>query len=106
MKPDMALMGRVQALLRDAAAAEILPRFRNLEAGAVRAKTGPHDLVTEADEAAERFVAARLAAVLPGAVLVGEEGCAAEGSVEPALLERYRRVLTEVESVTERQRSW
>ncbi|HMV67692.1 MAG TPA: ribosome small subunit-dependent GTPase A [Myxococcota bacterium] len=36
----------------------------------------------------------------------GEEGCAAEGSVEPALLERYRRVLTEVESVTERQRSW
>lgn len=78
MKPDLALMGRVQALLRDAAAAEILPRFRNLEAGAVRAKTGPHDLVTEADEAAERFVAARLAAVLPGAVLVGEEGCAAD----------------------------
>ncbi len=85
MKPDLALMGRVQALLREAAAAEILPRFRNLAAGAVRAKTGPHDLVTEADEAAERFVAARLEAILPRVALVGEEGVAADPSRLDAL---------------------
>lgn len=36
----------------------------------------------------------------------GEDGCAAEGKVEPGLLERYRRVLTEVEGVTERQKAW
>lgn len=84
MKPDMAMMGRVERLLREAAAAEILPRFRKLHAGQVRAKSGPHDLVTEADEAAERFIAARLAGVLPGTLLVGEEGVAAE----PGLLDQ------------------
>ena len=87
-KPDLGLMGRVDALLREAAAAEILPRFRNLEDGAVRAKTGPHDLVTEADEAAERFVARRLETVLPGVMLVGEEGCAAD----PALMGKLATV--------------
>lgn len=93
MKPDMAMMGRLDRLLREAAAAEILPRFRKLHAGQVRAKSGPHDLVTEADEAAERFIAARLAGVLPGTVLVGEEGVAADprlldqlASAEAALL--------------------
>jgi fructose-1,6-bisphosphatase/inositol monophosphatase family enzyme len=74
-------MARMGALLREAAAREILPRFRNLEAGAVRTKTGPHDLVTEADEAAERFVAARLPDVLPGVVLVGEEAASADPAV-------------------------
>jgi fructose-1,6-bisphosphatase/inositol monophosphatase family enzyme len=74
-------MARVAVLLREAAAREILPRFRNLEAGAVRTKTGPHDLVTEADEAAERFVAARLPDALPGVVLVGEESASADPSV-------------------------
>lgn len=83
-KPDLALMARVDGLLREAAAAEVLPRFRNLEAGDVRAKTGPHDLVTEADEAAERRIAARLGTVLPGVALVGEEGVAAD----PSLLDR------------------
>jgi fructose-1,6-bisphosphatase/inositol monophosphatase family enzyme len=43
----------VAALLRDAGRAEILPRFRNLAEGTVKMKTGPLDLVTEADEAAE-----------------------------------------------------
>ena len=31
-----------------------MPLFRNLAEGAVKMKTGPLDLVTEADEAAER----------------------------------------------------
>jgi fructose-1,6-bisphosphatase/inositol monophosphatase family enzyme len=38
-------------LLRLAAKAEILPRFRRLGSGDVRSKSEPSDLVTEADEA-------------------------------------------------------
>ena len=44
----------IAELLRDAARAEIMPRFRRLATGAVRSKTGLLDLVTDADEAAER----------------------------------------------------
>ncbi|HWT09899.1 MAG TPA: inositol monophosphatase family protein, partial [Roseomonas sp.] len=71
----------VAALLRDAARAEILPRFRRLAQGAVRTKSGPLDLVTDADEAAERVIEAGLARLFPGCVVVGEEAAAADPSV-------------------------
>jgi len=63
----------VADLLRAAAAAEIMPRFRHLTAGDIRVKTGPQDLVTEADEAAERTITAGLLARFPGCTVVGEE---------------------------------
>jgi fructose-1,6-bisphosphatase/inositol monophosphatase family enzyme len=66
------------AILRDAAQAELRPRFRRLQGGEVRAKSGPLDLVTAADEAAERRITASLAAAWPGAVIVGEEAAAAD----------------------------
>lgn len=69
-------------LLSTAAEAEIRPRFRALADGEVRTKTSAIDLVTEADEAAERFIKAGMEAVLPGALFIGEESVAAE----PALL--------------------
>lgn len=71
----------VAALLRDAARAEILPRFRRLAQGAVRTKSGPLDLVTDADEAAERVIEAGLTRLFPGCVVVGEEAAAADPSV-------------------------
>jgi fructose-1,6-bisphosphatase/inositol monophosphatase family enzyme len=77
-------LGAVEALLREAARAEILPRFRRLSGDAVRMKSGALDLVTDADEAAERVIAAGLAARFPGALVLGEEAA----SREPALLER------------------
>lgn len=83
-RPDRATASEVAAILRDAARAEIMPRFRRLAPDAVRAKSGPLDLVTEADEAAERVIAAALARLFPGCVVVGEEGTAAD----PALLDR------------------
>ena len=43
---------RVAELMRETAAAELLPRFRNLPDGSVQTKTGPLDMVTEADVAA------------------------------------------------------
>ena len=74
----------VGTILREAARAEILPRFRNLAADAVRHKTGPLDLVTDADEAAERSIANALATRFPDATVLGEEAC----SATPALLAR------------------
>ena len=47
---------RLATILRDAAKAEILPRFRRLDAGMVRQKSEAIDLVTEADESAERSI--------------------------------------------------
>lgn len=74
----------IDAILRAATRAEILPRFRRLTEGAVRAKTGPQDIVTDADEAAERHITAALQARFPGCLVVGEE--AAED--DPSLLAR------------------
>lgn len=74
----------IATLLREAARAEILPRFRRLAQGEVRAKSGPLDIVTDADEAAERIIEAGLTRMFPGCVVVGEEACAAD----PAVLDR------------------
>lgn len=68
----------VDRILRDVAAEEVLPRWRNLDQGDVKEKTGPTDLVTVADEAAERVLSARLTDLLPGSVVVGEEGVEAD----------------------------
>ncbi|WEA62158.1 inositol monophosphatase family protein [Rhizobium sp. BJ04] len=69
-------------LLRRAAKAEILPRFRRLGQDDVRAKSEATDLVTEADEQAERMIKAESQRLWPGALFLGEESVAAE----PALL--------------------
>ncbi|WP_224703715.1 inositol monophosphatase family protein [Devosia aquimaris] len=71
-------------ILRDAARAEALPRFRRLDASMVHTKTEAIDLVTEADVATEEAIKARLAQVMPDALFVGEESVAAD----PALLGR------------------
>jgi fructose-1,6-bisphosphatase/inositol monophosphatase family enzyme len=73
----------IAELLRTTAQAEILPRFRNLSAGAIRTKTSQLDLVTDADEAAERVIEAELLRLFPGALVVGEEGV----SRDPNLLD-------------------
>ncbi len=75
---------RVCALIRGVAQSDILPYFRNLPEGGVRRKTGPTDLVTLADEAAERALTAGLTALLPGSTTLGEEAA----SADPAILER------------------
>lgn len=67
-------------LLRQAGRNEVMPRFRKLGAGEVRQKTGPLDLVTEADEAAERAITAGLIRRFPGAAIVGEEATSADPS--------------------------
>lgn len=71
----------VADLLRDVARREIMPRFRNLAVGAVRAKSGPLDLVTEADEAAEIVITEGLRRRFPGCAVVGEEATSADPSL-------------------------
>ena len=56
---------RVAELMRETAAAELLPRFRNLAKEDVRQKR-PGDFVTVADLAAEQRLASGLARILPG----------------------------------------
>jgi fructose-1,6-bisphosphatase/inositol monophosphatase family enzyme len=77
-RPDLQ---RVAALIAEVAAAEIMPRFGHTTA---RQKSGPHDLVTEADEAAERALGPRLRQLAPGAV-IGEEAAAADPTLLAAL---------------------
>lgn len=73
---------RLAAILRQAARDEIMPRFRHLDEGMVRTKTSAFDLVTEADEAAERAITRAINDHSPNTLVIGEEAVAAN----PALL--------------------
>jgi len=74
---------RVETIIREVCEEHVLPRFRNLKQDDVSTKTGPNDLVTVADVAAEKALAPRLTALLPGSVVLGEEGA----STDPSLME-------------------
>lgn len=75
----------VEEAVRKAAAAEIMPRFRQLAAHEIVEKNGPHDLVTVADRLAEEHLTASLTALLPGSVVVGEEAVHASPGILGAL---------------------
>ena len=81
MKLATAELAELAQTLREVAASDIMPRFQALGPGQVRAKSGPLDLVTEADEAAERRITAWLTRRFPGCLVVGEEATAANPSL-------------------------
>lgn len=70
--------------VRQAAWQEILPRFQAVRDLDVRAKADATDLVTAADEEAERFLKREFERIMPGVLFVGEESA----SQELGLLER------------------
>ncbi len=74
------------ATLQNAAETEIMPRFRALGPDDIREKTSAIDLVTEADEAAERFIKAECRTHFPDAFFLGEESV----SADPTLLGRLK----------------
>lgn len=74
------IMNEVPELLREAAISFVLPEFGRAEAGAE--EKAPGEWVTIADRAAEEFLTPRLAALVPGSVVVGEE----RASADPAIL--------------------
>ncbi|MEW2544664.1 inositol monophosphatase family protein [Streptomyces sp. NPDC047002] len=77
--------GAVEAVVRAAAAAEIMPRYRQLSADDISEKNGPHDLVTVADRGAEAYLTRELTALLPGSAVVGEETVHADPAAYDAL---------------------
>lgn len=58
-----------------------MPRFRNLAPGDVQAKSGPLDLVTTADEQAEKRLATGLERLFPGCAVVGEEAASRDNGL-------------------------
>lgn len=79
-------IARITEIIAAVSAEEILPRYQALEDGAVRVKTSPGDLVTDADLQAEKQLTWRLPQELPGSVVVGEEAVYAD----PTVLDRLR----------------
>jgi fructose-1,6-bisphosphatase/inositol monophosphatase family enzyme len=69
---------QVADIIRQVAADEILPRWRNLAADDIETKSQSGDLVTVADHAAEAALTRRLRDLLPGSLVVGEEAVAAD----------------------------
>jgi fructose-1,6-bisphosphatase/inositol monophosphatase family enzyme len=74
------VLDEVAELIREVAAAIVLPRFRRLSDGEVKVKA-PGDVVTIADHEAERALTASLSRLLPGSEVVGEEAVAADPDV-------------------------
>jgi fructose-1,6-bisphosphatase/inositol monophosphatase family enzyme len=70
----------VAELIREVARTIVLPRFRHLTAGEIHQKA-PGDVVTIADQEAERALTAGLKRLLPGSEVVGEEAVAADPDV-------------------------
>jgi fructose-1,6-bisphosphatase/inositol monophosphatase family enzyme len=78
-----ALDAAVLAVIKDASARAVMPRYQQLEAHEVIDKSAG-ELVTIADREAEVILAEGLAKILPEATIVGEEACEAN----PALMDR------------------
>ncbi|WP_299287209.1 inositol monophosphatase [uncultured Tateyamaria sp.] len=74
---------QVLNLVRRAARAEIMPRFRRLDAGDIDTKRDENDLVTQADTAAEAMITRGLQMAFPHALVIGEEAV----STNPKLLD-------------------
>ncbi len=68
-------------VVRNVAAAEIMPRFRTLPDEDIRAKSAPDDLVTEADLRAEAAITTAVRTLMPDAVVIGEEAVSANARV-------------------------
>lgn len=88
-------VSRLAGILREAAQREIMPRFRRLDEGMVRQKSEAIDLVTEADEEAERFIKTEVAKLAPSALFVGEESVAREPRLLDALNDAVHAVIVD-----------
>jgi fructose-1,6-bisphosphatase/inositol monophosphatase family enzyme len=76
MIPDLA---RVADVIREVAARELVPKFTTLEADEIDEKK-PGDFVTAVDLAMEKALSEALVPLLPGSLVVGEEGVHGDAS--------------------------
>lgn len=80
-------IGDLIEVVREAGAREIMPRFRNLSDRDISTKSGPKDLVTVADRAAEELIRQGVVSILHRATVIGEEAVAED----PGLLDAIAR---------------
>jgi len=66
-------LDEIADILSECAKSYILPRYKALEDHEISSKTGPNDLVTQADIDVEAHLERVLPALLPGSIVVGEE---------------------------------
>jgi len=78
------LSDRVAAILRETAEEFVIPRWKALQEGDVRSKS-PGELVTVADEAAEKEITSRLSDLCPGVPVVGEEATSVDAGLTSRL---------------------
>lgn len=73
----------VKSILAHCAEEYVLPRYKALEDHEINTKSGPQDLVTQADIDVEAHLERVLPDLLPGSIVVGEEGVSrGEASLE------------------------
>lgn len=77
-------METVDAIIREVAANQIMPRFRELAAHEITEKN-PGDIVTAADIEAEARLTKALGGLVPGSVVVGEEAAEDDPDILRAL---------------------
>lgn len=65
---------KVAEILAECADRFILPRYKKLEDHEISSKTSPRDLVTQADIETEAYLERVLVDLVPGSIVVGEEG--------------------------------
>lgn len=70
------LIHEIIEIIRATAAAEILPAYRRLSADQVEEKEHRTDLVTVADKASEARLTREISALMPDALIIGEEAVA------------------------------
>ena len=65
---------KIADILRECSDSYIMPRYKALKDGEVCTKTGPNDLVTQADIDVENHLKRVLPDILSGSIVLGEEG--------------------------------
>jgi fructose-1,6-bisphosphatase/inositol monophosphatase family enzyme len=78
---------RLMAVVEAVAAAEIMPRFRQLSPNDIFSKTSADDLVTIADRETERRLSLELRSIFPDAAIIGEESIAADPDLRDRIAE-------------------
>lgn len=89
---------KIADILRECSDRYVLPRYNKLSHGEISTKTGPSDLVTQADIDVEEHLNRVLPDLLPGSIVVGEEGVSS-GEVSIDLLADTSRPIWIVDPV-------
>jgi fructose-1,6-bisphosphatase/inositol monophosphatase family enzyme len=83
---------KISALIRECAAACIIPRFKTLAHEQIFTKTSPTDLVTIADREAEEYLDRALTKMFPDSIVIGEEGISAGHKTVTVLQDRKKMI--------------